>query len=131
MSIRRIATAALTAALVLTGTSAYAASTSTQLTNGTLYFTAEDGSRVSGNSTLFYATTKYTKTGGSKITVVLRMETHNSTHRSAEKDVSAGQTVSHSFGGLSKAKYASDCKATGWMTSNNGGPFWTPTIRFC
>ncbi|MGK5500478.1 hypothetical protein [Streptomyces sp. URMC 125] len=128
---RRIVTAALTAALALTGTSAYAASTSTQLSNGVLYFTAEDGSVVSGVSSLFYGATKYKKTGGGQVYVVLRMETSGGTFRSPEKSVSAGQTVSHSFGGQSKSKYAADCKATGWMTSNNGGPFWTPTVRFC
>ncbi|MFG3551855.1 hypothetical protein [Streptomyces sp. NPDC047725] len=55
----------------------------------------------------------------------------SSVFTSPQKAVSAGQTVSHFFGGKSKAQYAPDCKAAGLMNSNNGGPYWTPIVTFC
>jgi hypothetical protein len=131
VSIRTLTTAALTTALVLSGASAYAASTSTKLSNGTLYFTAEDGSVVSGNSSLFYGVTKYAKSGGSTVNVYLKMDTKNAIFSSPQKTVSSGQTVEYSFGGKSKAQYAPDCKATGLMDASNGGPYYTPTVTFC
>jgi hypothetical protein len=132
VSIRTLATVtAVAAALVFGAGSAYAASTSTQLSNGTLYFTAEDGANVTGNSSLFYATTKYKKTGGSTVTVYLKMDTSEGIFSSPLKSVSAGSTVSYSFGGKSIAQYAPDCEATGLMDASTGGPYYTPTVSFC
>lgn len=101
------------------------------MSNGTLYYEALDGSEVTGNSTLFYGATKYKKTGGGKVTVQLGQETVEGSWYSDSKSISSGQTVSHSFGGQSKAKYAYDCKATGKMKASNGGPWYTPTVHFC
>ncbi|MFI7337230.1 hypothetical protein ACIBUY_04735 [Streptomyces sp. NPDC050085] len=129
--VRALAAAALTTALVFSGASAYAASTSTQLSNGTLYFSAQDGAVVSGNGSLFYGATKYKKTGGSKVNVYLKMSTSESVFSSPLKSVSSGQTVDYSFGGKSKAKYAPDCRATGLMDASTGGPYYTPTVNFC
>ncbi|MFG2472404.1 hypothetical protein ACGFXB_44260 [Streptomyces canus] len=132
MSIRTLATATAVAATLLAGAgSAYAASTSTSLSNGTLYFTAEDGANVTGNSSLFYSTTKYKKTGGSTVNVYLKLDTSEGIWSSPLKSVSSGQTVSYSFGGKSIANDAPDCEATGLMDASNGGPYYTPTVSFC
>lgn len=130
MFTRSLAIAALAASLVFTGGSAFAASTSTKLSNGTLYFEAQDGSVVNGNSSLFYGATKYTKTGGSAVYITLKMETYNAIFSDSQKQISSGQTISHSFGGISKSFYAPDCAATGLMDATTG-TYYTPTVHFC
>ena len=124
----------MSASLVLGGaTAAFAGTggtTSTALSNGTLYFEAHNGSVVTGNSSLFYGATKYSKTGGSKVTAYLKMSTSEAVFTSPLKSVSAGQTISYSFGGQSIAKYAPDCDATGLMDASTG-QYYTPSISFC
>ncbi|MFE9395634.1 hypothetical protein [Streptomyces flavidovirens] len=125
-----MATAAMTATLVLVGNTAFAASTSTSLSNGTLYFEAQDGANVSGNSSLFYSATKYKKTGGSATSIQLALWTSEAIFKTDAMSISAGQTKSKSWGGLSKAKYAPDCKATGYLIASSG-KYTTPTVSFC
>ncbi|MFF8603929.1 hypothetical protein ACF065_31565 [Streptomyces sp. NPDC015232] len=123
-------TAALAAAIVLTGSSAFAASTSTQLSNGKLYFEALDGYLVSGNHSQFFSMTQYTKTGGSTVSIQLALSTSTAVFKTDAMKISAGQTKSKSWGGLSKAQYAPDCTATGYMIATTG-KYYTPTVRFC
>ncbi|MFI6104062.1 hypothetical protein [Streptomyces sp. NPDC051310] len=127
---RVMATAAMTAALVLVGNNAFAVSTSTKLSNGTLYFEAQDGSQVSGNSKLFYSVTKYTKTGGGETSIQLAIWTTTRLHKTDAMKISAGRTKAKSWGGLSKALWAPDCKATGYMVATSG-QYTTPTVTFC
>ncbi|MGW1746457.1 hypothetical protein ACWCRD_12700 [Streptomyces sp. NPDC002092] len=131
---RVLTTAAVSAALVIGGsTAAFAGTggtTSTELSNGTLYFEVHNGSVVTGNSSLFYGATKYTKTGGSKVTAYLKMSTSEAVFTSPLKTVSAGQSISYSFGGQSIAKYAPDCDAAGLMDASTG-QYYTPNISFC
>lgn len=132
MLMRTLAIGAVTGALVVGGTAAaYAVTTSTQLSNGTLSFTAQDGSAY-GDSSVFYASTAYKKTGGSTVSVRLEMITTGGRFGSGDayKSVSAGQTVITQWGGVSKSYYASDCKATGSMWAS-GSVYYTPTVHFC
>jgi hypothetical protein len=120
----------MTAALALTGGSAFAVGTSTKLSNGTLYFEAQDGSQVSGNRTLFYSMTKYTKTGGGSVSIRLGLDTTDRRKLTDAMTISSGQTKAHSWGGLSKAVYAPDCAASGYMQATTGS-YYTPTVHFC
>ncbi|MFV5999048.1 hypothetical protein ACNPQM_43910 [Streptomyces sp. NPDC056231] len=81
------------------GSSAWAASTSTKLSNGTLYSTVENGRIVSGNSSLFYSTVKYSKSGGSTVSAILVMDSGSTVYSSAASNVAAGASKSYSFGG--------------------------------
>ncbi|WP_240139961.1 hypothetical protein [Streptomyces sp. MUM 178J] len=110
---------------------ARAKTTQTKLANGVLKFEANDGGHVSGNSGLFYSATTYTKTGGSRVDIILKLQTSEIIKAGPKKSVSKGQTVGHSFGGLSKARYAPDCRVSGLMNASNGGPYWTPSVKFC
>ncbi|MFF1296494.1 MULTISPECIES: hypothetical protein [unclassified Streptomyces] len=135
MATSRIFTiAAVSLALVFGGAAAAFAgtggSTSTKLSNGTLKFEARNGSVVSGNSSVFYGATQYNKTGGSKVYATLMMETSTALFQDSQKAVSAGGSISHSFGALSIARYAADCTATGRMDATTG-KYYTPTITFC
>ncbi|MFG2117201.1 hypothetical protein ACGFRB_31955 [Streptomyces sp. NPDC048718] len=126
-----MAVTALTATLVLTGSSAFAISTSTKLDNGTLYFEALDGYLVSGNHSQFFSTTKYTKTAGdSAVNIQLALSTSTAVFKTDAMSISKGQTKSKSWGGLSKATYAPDCTAAGYMIATTG-KYYTPTVRFC
>ncbi|MEU8773435.1 hypothetical protein [Streptomyces sp. NPDC048606] len=104
---------------------------STKLSNGTLSFTGQDGSAY-GDPSVFYASSSYRKTGGSRVSVRLEMLTKNGRFGSGDayQSVSAGQTVITQWGGVSKATYAPDCKATGAMAAN-GAVHYTPTVHFC
>ncbi|MEU0008415.1 hypothetical protein ABZ079_30235 [Streptomyces sp. NPDC006314] len=135
MATSRILTiAAVSAALVLGGTTAAFAgtggTTSTKLSNGKLSFEARNGSVVSGNPSVFYGATEYDKSGGSKVYVTLMMETSEGLFKDKQKAVSAGQSISHSFGGQSIARYAPDCTATGRMDATTG-KYYTPPVTFC
>lgn len=125
-----MAATAMAAALVLAGNTAFAASTSTKLSNGTLYFEAVDGYKVSGNHSLFYSTTKYKKTGGSTTSIQLALWTETKLTKTDAMSISAGQTKSKSWGGLPKASWAPVCKATGYMVASSG-KYTTPTVTFC
>ncbi|MEW2087621.1 hypothetical protein [Streptomyces sp. NPDC005283] len=125
-----MAVTAIAAALVLAGNTAFAASTSTKLSNGTLYFEAVDGYNVSGNHSLFYSTTQYKKTGGSTTSIQLALWTETKLTKTDAMSISAGQTKSKSWGGLPKASWAPDCKATGYMVASSG-KYTTPTVTFC
>ncbi|MEU0257570.1 hypothetical protein ABZ299_35085 [Streptomyces sp. NPDC006184] len=119
-----LAIAAVSAALVFGGTAtAFAGTggtTSTKLSNGTLRFEARNRSVVSGNSTVFYGATEYDKSGGGKVYATLMMETSNALFQDTQKAVSSGQTISHSFGSKSIARYAPDCWAVGPMDADTG-----------
>ncbi|MGW0731367.1 hypothetical protein [Streptomyces sp. NPDC002851] len=104
--------------------------TSTKLSNGTLYFEARNGSVVSGNSSVFYAATSYKKTGGSKITAYLKMSTENAVMSSPKKTVTKGRTIDHSFGARSIARWAPDCDAAGLLDASTG-KYYTPNVSFC
>ncbi|MFE5191363.1 hypothetical protein [Streptomyces sp. NPDC056628] len=131
---RVLTTAAVSVSLALGGGAAAFAgtggTTSTTLSNGTLYFEAQNGSVVSGNSSVFYGATKYKKTGGSKVTATLKMSTEQAAFSSPQKSASAGQTISHSFGAKSIARYAPDCDAVGLMVASTG-QYYTPHVSFC
>lgn len=120
----------MASALVFAGNTAFAVSTSTKLSNGTLYFEAQDGSQVSGNRTLFYSMTKYTKTGGSATSIQLALWTSEQLWKADAVTISAGQSKAKSWGGLPKASWAPDCKATGYMVASSG-KYTTPTVTFC
>ncbi|MFD5415781.1 hypothetical protein [Streptomyces nojiriensis] len=133
MIMRALAIGAVAGALVVGGTAAaHAVTTSTKLSNGTLSFTAVDGSAVNGDSSVFFASTAYKKTGGSTVSVRLEMITKDGRFGSGDayKSVSAGQNVITQWGGISKSYYASDCKATGSMWAT-GSVYYTPTVHFC
>ena len=108
-------------------TSAWAATTSTQLSNGTLYSTVENGRYVTGNSSLFYSSVKYSKTGGSTVSAKFVMDA-GSAWTSSSYSISSGQTKSHSFGGL---PVPSTCRATGGLNVSGQGYFWTPSLNPC
>ncbi|MGW1207010.1 hypothetical protein [Streptomyces cyaneofuscatus] len=107
--------------------SAWAASTSTKLSNGTIHSTVENGRQVSGNSSLFYSVVKYSKTGGSKVSVTLLMDA-GKPYSSGSFSVSSGQTATHSFGGK---PVPSGCRATGGINAAGQGYFWTPSLNPC
>ena len=109
-------------------TSAWAATTSTQLSNGTLYSTVTNGAYVTGNSSLFYSSMKYSKTGGGTISAVFAMDASGTIYKSSGFSVSSGQTKDYSFGGK---PVPSGCRATGGMTVSGQGTFWTPTLNPC
>ncbi|WTO37653.1 hypothetical protein OG399_26295 [Streptomyces achromogenes] len=131
---RMLTIVAMSAALVFAGTAtAFAGTggtTSTKLSNGTLKFEARNGSVIDGNSSVFYSATEYDKSGGSKVYATLKMETSNARFSDTEKAVSAGQSISHSFGAKSIAKYAPDCWAVGLMDASTG-KYYTPHVSFC
>ncbi|MYW17005.1 hypothetical protein GT039_15750 [Streptomyces sp. SID2955] len=133
-TIRMLTSAAVSAALVIGGaTTAFAGTggtTSTKLSNGKLQFEARNGSVVDGNSSVFYSATEYDKSGGSKVYATLKMETSVAQFSDTEKAVSAGQSISHSFGAKSIAKYAPDCWAVGLMDASTG-KYYTPHVSFC
>lgn len=69
---QKMAVAVMTGALIMTGTSAFAFGTkSTQVSNGVLSVTAQDGCDVSANCSLHYSATTYKKTGGSRVSIQL------------------------------------------------------------
>ncbi|MEV0220054.1 hypothetical protein [Streptomyces sp. NPDC050704] len=127
---KTLAVVAMTSALVMAGTSAFAyGSKSTQLSNGVLTINADDGCLVSGNCSLYYSSTKYKKTGGSKVTIQLALATGNGLYLDTQKSISSGQTLSHSWGGLRKSD-ASDCSVAGYMKASTGN-YYTPNIGVC
>lgn len=130
MSITKKAGVVVAASLCVigAGTSAWAATTSTQLSNGTLYSTVENGRSVTGNSSLFYSSVKYSKTGGSTISAVFAMDASGTIYKSSGFSLSSGETKSYSFGGK---PVPSGCRATGGMTVSGQGTFWTPTLNPC
>ncbi|WP_159393406.1 hypothetical protein [Streptomyces rimosus] len=109
-------------------TTAFANGTSsTQLENGVLGFTAFNGVAIGSSSTKFYASDSYRKTGGGTVSVVFGLYTQKSDYTSGAKTVKKGQTVSHNFG----AKPISDvpkCFAIGYMNSG-GKSYETPSVR--
>jgi hypothetical protein len=128
--LKKTMTAAMTAALVLTGSSAFAfGSKSTALSNGTLTISAQDGCQVSGNCSLYYSATSYKKTGGSKVTIQLALVTDNSLYLDSQKSISSGQTVSHSWGGKQKSD-AGGCSIAGYMKASTGN-YYTPNVSIC
>ncbi|MBT1095083.1 hypothetical protein [Streptomyces sp. Tu102] len=127
---KKLAVGAIASAVVMTGTSAYAfGSKSTQLSNGVLSVAADDGCQVSGNCSLFYSATTYKKTGGSKVTVRLALDTSNELFKDSAKSVSKGQTVKHNWGGLRKSR-VQDCSVVGYMEADTG-QYYTPPVSVC
>ncbi|EKX63801.1 NADAR family protein [Streptomyces ipomoeae] len=127
---KRIAVAALTSLLVLSGTNAYAFGTkSTKLDNGTLYIHGDDGCAVSGNCSIYYSATEYKKTGGSKVTIQLAMVTKNSIFKDSQKTAVAGSVIKHSWGGKKKSDTGS-CTITGYMVASTG-KYYTPPLSVC
>ncbi|MFF0434791.1 hypothetical protein ACFYU9_21465 [Streptomyces sp. NPDC004327] len=127
---KALAVGAATALLAISGGSAFAASKSTQLSNGVLTVTAEDGCTVSGNCGLYYSATIYKKTGGdTKVTVQLALAADNWNIYDTQKTISKGQTVSKSWGGRAKAD-AGGCRVAGYMKASTGN-YYTPTIDVC
>ncbi|MGI5252518.1 hypothetical protein [Actinacidiphila glaucinigra] len=129
VTIKQAATIAAASLFALgVSTSAWAATTSTSLSNGTLYSTVENGRTVSGNSSLFYSTVKYTKTGGGTVSAALVMDASGTVYSSGAFSLSSGQSKSYSFGGK---PVPSGCRATGGMTVSGQGYFWTPPLNPC
>ncbi|MDO0933118.1 hypothetical protein QQY66_15985 [Streptomyces sp. DG2A-72] len=127
---KKLVVAAMTSALVMTGTSAFAFGTkSTALSNGTLSVSASDGCQVSGNCTLYYSSTTYKKTGGNKVTIQLAMDDGNSLFLDTQKSISSGQTLSHSWGGKRKSDTES-CDIAGYMKASTGN-YYTPNVDVC
>jgi hypothetical protein len=127
---KTLAIAAMTGALVLTGTNAFAfGSKSTQLSNGVLTINGDDGCLVSGNCALYYSSTTYKKTGGSTVTIQLAMTTGASLFLDTQKTISAGQTLSHSWGGKKKSEVP-DCSIAGYMKASTGN-YYTPNLNVC
>ncbi|WP_460065603.1 hypothetical protein [Streptomyces sp. YKOK-I1] len=127
---KKLIVAAMTGALVLTGTSAFAfGSKSTQLSNGVLTINGDDGCLVSGNCALYYSSTTYKKTGGSKVTIQLAMTTGNALFLDTQKSISSGQTLSHSWGGKRKSE-VEDCSIAGYMKASTGN-YYTPNLEVC
>ncbi|MGI5252519.1 hypothetical protein [Actinacidiphila glaucinigra] len=130
MGITKKAATVVAASLIGLGgsASAWAATTSTSLSNGTLYSTVENGRTVSGNSSLFYSSAKYTKTGGGTVSVKFVMDAGTVYSSASSYSVASGQSKSHSFGGL---PVPSGCRATGGMNVSGQGYFWTPPLNPC
>ncbi|MEU0036237.1 hypothetical protein [Streptomyces sp. NPDC006333] len=127
---KTLAVAAMTGALILTGTTAFAyGSKSTQLSNGVLTINGDDGCLVSGNCSLYYSSTTYKKTGGSKVTIQLAMTTENALFLDTQKSISSGQTLSHSWGGKKKSD-TGDCSIAGYMKASTGN-YYTPNLSVC
>jgi hypothetical protein len=127
---KKFAVGAMTAALVMGGTSAYAFGTkSTQLSNGVLSVTAQDGCEVSANCSLYYSATTYKKTAGNTVTIQLAMTTSEALYLDTQKTISAGQTLTKSWGGKSKAA-VSDCTIAGYMKASTGN-YYTPQVGVC
>ncbi|RPE43232.1 hypothetical protein EDD90_6424 [Streptomyces sp. Ag109_O5-1] len=127
---KKLVVAAMTGALVMTGTSAFAFGTkSTSLQNGTLSIFAQDGCDVSANCSLYYSSTTYKKTGGSSVSIQLGMTTGDSLYLDTAKTIKSGQTASHSWGGKSKAAVP-DCTIVGYMKASTGD-YYTPPVDVC
>ncbi|MEU7206110.1 hypothetical protein [Streptomyces sp. NPDC045470] len=108
-------------------TVAYAGTTSTLLSNGTLSFTAINGRYLGTTGTKFFSSASYHKTGGSAVSVTLGLDTQTAEYNSPAKTVKAGQTVSHNFGGKSVSTVP-QCYAIGFMRSG-GKLYETPSVR--
>ncbi|WP_327242448.1 hypothetical protein [Streptomyces sp. NBC_01320] len=83
---------------------------------------------MSGNSSLFYSTVKYSKSGGSTVTAILVMDSGSTVYSSGASNVASGASKSYSFGGK---PVPSSCRATGGMTVSGQGYFWTPSLNPC
>lgn len=125
---RALAATAVTAALVFTGSTAFAASTSTKLSNGRLYFEALHGSVVDGNPTKWYGTTQYEKTGGNSVNITLEMYTSNGLYRDSTKSISKGQKKGKTW--VVARSSDPSCSAKGIMVADTG-TYETPTVHFC
>ncbi|MFG2481065.1 hypothetical protein [Streptomyces fagopyri] len=127
---KTLAVAAMTGALILTGTTAFAyGSKSTQLSNGVLAINGDDGCLVSGNCSLYYSSTTYKKSGGSKVTIQLAMTTGKALFLDTQKSISSGQTLSHSWGGKKKSD-TDGCSIAGYMKASTGN-YYTPNLSVC
>ncbi|MER5858254.1 hypothetical protein ABT131_21970 [Streptomyces sp900105245] len=127
---KRLVIAAMTGLLVLTGTNAYAfGSKSTALSNGTLYIHGDDGCLVSNNCSLYYSATEYKKTGGSKVTIQLAMDTGADLFFDTQKTAVAGSDIKHSWGGKKKSAVP-DCSIAGYMKASTGN-YYTPNLSVC
>ncbi|MCQ9179912.1 hypothetical protein KMT30_12940 [Streptomyces sp. IBSBF 2953] len=129
---KALTVAALTSALVLTGTTASFAfgSKSTALSNGTLTIDGDDGCLVSGNCALYYSSTKYHKErGDARVTIQLAMTTGRSLFLDTQKTIGKGQTLSHSWGGKKKSD-TDECSIAGYMKSSTGN-YYTPNLEVC
>ncbi|MFE7235974.1 hypothetical protein ACWCRF_18860 [Streptomyces sp. NPDC002405] len=110
------------------GATAWAATTSTSLSNGKLTFESTNGRSVSGNSSLFYSAVSYQKTGGSAVSVKFLVDVGSKEYVSPVYSVSSGQTKSYSFGGN---PVPSSCRSVGGMDVAGQGYFWTPALNPC
>jgi hypothetical protein len=126
---KKLTIAAVTGVLVLSGSTAFAESKSTSLSNGTLTISEEDGCKVTGNCSLYYSSTSYKKTGGSKVDIRLGMTTSKELYQDKWRTASKGQTVSHSWGGLKKSAVP-DCTIVGYMKASTGD-YYTPPVSVC
>ncbi|MEU7184140.1 MULTISPECIES: hypothetical protein [Streptomyces] len=113
--------------VAMSSTVAYAGgSTKTQLSNGVLYFEAHNGREIGQSSTKVYTGERYTKTGGSAVSVQMKVDFAGGLYKDTVKTVKAGQTVNYSLS--VPVSVASDCSAVGVMTAN-GTMYETPYIK--
>jgi len=127
-SIRSAVVIATAMASLGMGTAAWAGSTSTKLSNGTLSFDSTNGRLVSGNSSLFYSAVKYSKTGGGSISLKFLVDVGSKTYTSPSYSMTSGQSKTHSFGGN---PVPSSCRSTGGINVSGQGYFWTPSLNPC
>ncbi|WP_093772918.1 hypothetical protein [Streptomyces sp. yr375] len=78
---------------------------------------------------MYYSSTTYKKTGGSKVTIQLAMDTGASLVVDTQKSISSGQTLSHSWGGKKKSDVP-DCSIAGYMKASTGN-YYTPNLSVC
>ncbi|WP_143179611.1 MULTISPECIES: hypothetical protein [Streptomyces] len=108
-------------------TAAYAGgSTSTELSNGVLYFEAHNGREIGQSSSKVYTGERYKKTGGSAVSALLKVDFAGGLYKDTVKTVKAGQTISWSLS--VPVSVASDCSAVGLMSAN-GTTYETPYIK--
>ncbi|GAB7033857.1 hypothetical protein AB0G35_26690 [Streptomyces sp. NPDC021749] len=108
-------------------TAAYAGgSTSTSLSNGTLYFEAHNGREIGQSSSKIYTGVRYKKTGGSAVSAQLKVDLEGGLYKDSWKTVKAGQTINYSVS--VPVSVASDCSAVGIMSAN-GTMYETPYIK--
>ncbi|GGX36357.1 hypothetical protein [Streptomyces noursei] len=108
-------------------TVAYAGgSTKTELSNGMLYFEAHNGREIGQSSTKVYTGEKYVKSGGSTVSVQMKVDFAGGLYKDTVKTVKAGQTVNYSLS--VPVSVASDCSAVG-LLSANGTTYETPYIK--
>ncbi|CAM5421962.1 hypothetical protein SSPIM334S_06303 [Streptomyces spiroverticillatus] len=111
-----------------TSLNAVARDVTTELSNGTLTSSVQNGREVSGNSSLYYSAVTYKKKKGGAINVIFLMRTANNTNSSPPYLMKSGQTKGHSFGGKA---VPSTCSAVGGLAEKDQGQYWAPPLNPC